>query len=65
MPPSLNESPARRFAPAAKVKVYDGLNHLMQHAVTGDVEEYGQIEETISPEVLSDIVGFIKESAFE
>lgn len=38
---------------------YDGLNHLFQHSTTGLVSEYGQIEETISPEVLSDITGWI------
>lgn len=42
------------------VKAYDGLNHFFQHAVTGKLDEYGQIEETISPEVLSDIIDWIK-----
>jgi uncharacterized protein len=28
-----------------------GLNHLFQHAKTGAVGEYGQIEETFAPEV--------------
>lgn len=60
VPPSLNAAPARKFAPKATVKEYPELNHLMQHAVSGDVEEYKTIEETISPEVLSDIVTFIK-----
>ncbi len=60
VPPSLNAAPARNYAPKATVKVYPGLNHLMQHAVTGDVDEYKTIEETISPEVLADIVDFIK-----
>ena len=30
-----------------------GLNHLLQHAVTGSPEEYAQIEETLAPEALS------------
>lgn len=60
VPPSLNAAPARNFAPKATVKEYPELNHLMQHADSGDVEEYKTIEETISPEVLSDIVSFIK-----
>ena len=42
------------------VKVYPGLNHLFQHCTTGLITEYGQIEETISPEVLSDIVQWMK-----
>lgn len=32
------------------------LNHLFQHATTGAVTEYGQIEETMAPEVL-DLIG--------
>lgn len=58
--PKLNEAPMRAMAPKADVRVYLGLNHLMQHCTTGDVSEYSKIEETISPEVLSDIVEFIK-----
>lgn len=42
------------------VKTYNGLNHLFQHCTTGSVSEYGKIEETISPEVLSDIATWIK-----
>ena len=41
-------------------KLYPGLNHLFQHAQTGAATEYGTIEETISPEVLSDIVAWLK-----
>lgn len=43
----------------SQVKVYPGLNHLFQHCTTGAVAEYGEIEETISPEVLEDIATFI------
>ena len=42
------------------VKSYPGLNHLFQHAETGAPTEYYEIEETISPVVLSDIVTWIK-----
>ena len=38
------------------------LNHLMQHAVTGEMTEYGEIRETISPEVLDAAVKFIKDT---
>lgn len=41
-------------------KSYEGLNHFFQHAETGSVDEYGKIEETISPQVLSDIIAWIK-----
>ncbi len=37
------------------------LNHLFQHCETGLLEEYSDIDETISPEVLEHIVGFLKE----
>lgn len=45
------------------VRTLPGLNHLFQHATTGAVEEYGAIEETISPEVLQ-IVGDWIEARF-
>jgi fermentation-respiration switch protein FrsA (DUF1100 family) len=35
------------------------LNHLFQHAKTGNVDEYGKIEETMSPEVLEKIAVWI------
>ena len=43
-----------------KVKVYPELNHLLQHSKTGDISEYGTIEETISPEVLDNVTEFIR-----
>ena len=44
----------------AKIKSYPGLNHMFQPCLTGETSEYAQIEQTISPEVLSDIISFIK-----
>lgn len=44
------------------VKEYPSLNHLFQHCQTGLPTEYGNIEETIFPEVLTDIVEWIKEA---
>ena len=41
-------------------KEYPGLNHLFQHAPTGAATEYGNIEETISEEVLRDIVTWLQ-----
>jgi uncharacterized protein len=38
--------------PDVTLRRFPGLNHLLQHAEAGTVEEYGQIEETMSPEVL-------------
>lgn len=43
-----------------KIKAYNGLNHLFQHCNTGNAIEYSRIEETISPEVLNDIVIWIQ-----
>ena len=43
------------------IKEYPALNYLFQHCTPGNVSEYRMIEETISPEVLEDIVRFIKQ----
>ncbi len=45
------------------IKEYPGLNHLFQHCTTGLTTEYGQIEETVSPEVMQDIAAWIAEVA--
>jgi len=37
----------------ATIKLLPGLNHMFQQAGTGSINEYRQIEQTISPEVLS------------
>ena len=42
------------------IRAEDGLNHLFQHCVTGEVSEYKSIEETFSPEVLSEMIAWIK-----
>lgn len=42
-----------------ELRPMEGLNHLMQHAVTGDVSEYESITETVAPEVLEIIRDFI------
>ena len=42
------------------IKAEDGLNHLFQHCVTGEFSEYKEIEETFSPEVLSEMISWIK-----
>ncbi|CAN5565342.1 hypothetical protein BH20VER3_BH20VER3_20590 [soil metagenome] len=50
--------PARRATHALP-----NLNHLFQHCQTGAVSEYGQIEETMSPEVLQLVSDWIKQYA--
>lgn len=49
----------RGLVPQATIITIPGLNHLLQHAVTGEVDEYSRIRETIAPEVLEAIVCFI------
>ncbi|MFA7583021.1 MAG: alpha/beta fold hydrolase [Proteiniphilum sp.] len=46
-----------------EIKKYPLLNHLFQESVTGRVDEYGKISQTISPEVLSDITNWLKREA--
>lgn len=45
------------------VKEYSGLNHLFQACETGSAEEYGAIEQTFSPVVLTDIKDWILNQA--
>lgn len=62
--PSQNLPPIRQALEAAGNKHFEivelpGLNHLFQTAKTGNVSEYGQIEETISPVALEKISDWI------
>ena len=52
---ALREGGNTRF----ETKVFPDLNHLFQHAKTGQVGEYSQIEETIAPEVLECVAGWV------
>ena len=40
--------------------LYPGKNHLMQDATTGEPGEYGDIKNTIAPDVVANIVNWIK-----
>jgi len=44
---------------AVKTVKIPGLNHLFQHCKTGLPAEYGEIEETFSPEALKIITDWI------
>ena len=46
--------------PHTAIRPMEGLNHLFQHCSTGETDEYGEIEETISPEVISEMVSWVK-----
>ena len=48
--------------PRAEVVELPGLNHLLQPAVTGGVEEYGKIETTIDPAALKLIVDWVADA---
>ena len=59
---SQNLPAIERLLPKSKknlIKEYPSLNHLFQHATTGLPSEYRDIEETIAPEVLTDIADWI------
>jgi hypothetical protein len=45
------------------VKEIKGLNHLFQTAQTGDLKEYGTIEETFAPAALTEILNWLKANA--
>lgn len=60
VPPSLNVPVLLNNVPGINIKVYPELNHLMQHSKSGKINEYAEIEETISPEILEDIKLFIQ-----
>lgn len=60
---SQNLTAIKQLLPKSKknlFKEYPGLNHLFQHCTTGLPTEYGDIEETISEEVLNDIVQWLR-----
>lgn len=46
--------------PDAEVIVLEGLNHLLQPARSGGLEEYATIETTIAPEALETISGWLR-----
>jgi pimeloyl-ACP methyl ester carboxylesterase len=49
---------------SVKTMKFPGLNHLFQHCKTGLVSEYGEIEETFSPEVLQAMTDWIHQLKF-
>jgi pimeloyl-ACP methyl ester carboxylesterase len=62
--PQINAEAVRQALVAAgnrdhEERIFPGLNHLFQHADTGGMDEYGTIEETLSPEVLQAIGDWI------
>jgi fermentation-respiration switch protein FrsA (DUF1100 family) len=62
VPPAENLAAIRHALvnnPNVEVDELAGLNHLFQHAKSGSPAEYASIEETMAPEVLEKIAGWI------
>jgi len=57
----MREALAAAGNPDATVITLPGVNHLMQPAITGGLDEYGAIETTIAPTVLETITQWLRE----
>jgi pimeloyl-ACP methyl ester carboxylesterase len=64
VPPQENLDGLRTFFkdhPDATITELEGLNHMFQHATTGALGEYNDIEETFAPEAMKIIADWINE----
>jgi hypothetical protein len=64
VPPEQSEPALRRLLsanPDVTIRTFPELNHLMQPARTGALDEYATIETTIDPEVLDLVRGWLTE----
>lgn len=52
---------ALKHNPRATVEAFPALNHLFQQSKTGKLSEYGTIKQTIAPEALAKITGWLKQ----
>ena len=57
--PEFNLKKIEALCPSADCRLYEGRNHLFQHCTTGLGTEYPGIEETISEDVVADVVAWI------
>ena len=60
---SVSEAVPATFADESSVNVVKaeiGLNHMFQHCRTGEMSEYKEIEETISPDVLTEMTAWLR-----
>jgi pimeloyl-ACP methyl ester carboxylesterase len=55
-----NEHFSKKSKPKSKAIIVQGLNHLMQTCKKCDITEYGELEESFSPEVLKIMSDWIK-----
>lgn len=58
--PVIKKALQNNKSPFTKTQVLTGLNHLFQQCITGDLGEYGTIEETINPAALQTISDWLK-----
>lgn len=58
----IRESLKKSKAKQVEIKEFPGLNHLFQECKTCKLEEYGQLEQTISPVVLESITDWLKKN---
>lgn len=57
--PEMKASLKKSLSKDVEIKELTGLNHLFQHCRSCTVQEYGQLEETIAPEVLDTISSWL------
>jgi len=63
VPPEVNLTEIKKALvdnPDVTIQEFEGLNHLFQPAKTGLLDEYGEIETTIAPEVLEVVTDWIR-----
>ncbi len=61
VPAAVNAETIQKIGnPHITTKIYPALNHIFQHATTGLPNEYEEIEETFSTDVLEEMVRWIK-----
>lgn len=53
---ALEDAPTDRF----ESRIFPDKNHLFQDAKTGAVDEYGEIDQTVAPEVLEHVAGWLE-----
>ena len=57
--PKANEAAVKKLLPAAQTWIVPNMSHNLQETTTGKVEEYSSIEQTVRPDVLEKLTGFI------
>lgn len=60
--PGIDAALKKSKAPVKDIKVLEGLNHLFQTCKKCSLAEYGEIEETFSPEALKEMSGWLNKN---